>query len=125
MTPEIATPTSSQTEASKVKTAEAKVETAKAPDAKSKDRVSLAALKPLLPFATRYKGRLGAALVALIIASGATLVIPMAVRRMIDYGFTAEGAGLIDRYFGMMIIVGRLRDTGKGAALPELRAAWR
>ena len=76
-----------------------------APDAAPKDRVSLAALKPLLPYAARYKGRLAAALVALVMASGATLVIPMAVRRMIDYGFTAEGAGLIDRYFGMMVIV--------------------
>ena len=74
-------------------------------DAKARDRVSLSALKPLLPFATRYKARLGAALVALAIASGATLVIPLAVRRMIDYGFTAEGADLIDRYFGMMVIV--------------------
>ncbi len=95
MTPDTAQPTPNKADASE----------AKAPDAKSKDRVSLAALKPLLPFATRYKGRLAAALVALIVASGATLVIPMAVRRMIDYGFTADGAGLIDRYFGMMIVV--------------------
>ena len=74
-------------------------------EAKARDRVSLSALKPLLPFATRYKARLAAALIALAIASGATLVIPLAVRRMIDYGFTAEGADLIDRYFGMMVIV--------------------
>jgi ATP-binding cassette, subfamily B, bacterial len=76
-----------------------------ASETKPRDRVSLSALKPLLPFATRYKGRLLAALIALAIASGATLVIPLAVRRMIDYGFTAEGADLIDRYFGMMVIV--------------------
>lgn len=95
MTPDPAPPTPNKADASE----------AKASDVKSKDRVSLTALKPLLPFATRYKARLAAALVALVVASGATLVIPMAVRRMIDYGFTAEGAGLIDRYFGMMIVV--------------------
>ncbi len=66
-------------------------------------RTSLKALLPLLPFALRYKGRIAAALLALAAASGATLVIPVAVRRMIDYGFSAEGAELIDRYFLVMI----------------------
>ena len=46
-----------------------------------------------------------AALVALIMASTATLVIPLAVRRMIDYGFSTESAALIDRYFLMMVAV--------------------
>ena len=50
------------------------------------------------PCATRAASL--AALVALVIASAATLVVPLAVRRMIDYGFSAEGADLIDRYFG-------------------------
>ncbi len=69
------------------------------------DRASLKALRPLIPFALRYKGRIAAALVALIMASTATLIIPLAVRRMIDYGFSAEGADLIDRYFLVMIAV--------------------
>ncbi len=34
------------------------------------------------------------ALVALVLASAATLVIPMAVRRIIDYGFQADQAAL-------------------------------
>ena len=66
-------------------------------------RTSLKALLPLVPFALRYKGRIAAALVALIAASSATLVIPVAVRRMIDFGFSAESAQLIDRYFLVMI----------------------
>ena len=66
---------------------------------------SLRALAPLLPYALRYKGRIAAALVALVLASAATLVIPLAVRRMVDYGFSPEGADLIDRYFSMMILV--------------------
>ncbi|MFZ4787757.1 MAG: ABC transporter transmembrane domain-containing protein [Beijerinckiaceae bacterium] len=73
--------------------------------AASPDRASLKALKPLIPFALRYKGRIAAALVALVMASTATLIIPLAVRRMIDYGFSAAGADLIDRYFLVMIAV--------------------
>jgi ATP-binding cassette subfamily B protein len=42
---------------------------------------------------------------ALITAAGATLVVPVAVRRMIDNGFDPEHAGLIDQYFGVMILV--------------------
>ena len=71
----------------------------------TRERPTLSALAPLLPFALRYKGRMLAALVALVMASGATLVIPLAVRRMIDYGFSTESAALIDRYFLMMVAV--------------------
>lgn len=68
-------------------------------------RTSLRALLPLLPYGARYKGLILAALAALIVASAATLTVPIAVRGMIDHGFSAEGAGLIDRYFGIMIAV--------------------
>jgi ATP-binding cassette subfamily B protein len=62
-------------------------------------------LKPvlaLLPYALRYRGRIAAALVALAFAAGATLAVPLAVRRMIDFGFAPENAGFIDRYFAVM-----------------------
>jgi ATP-binding cassette subfamily B protein len=62
-------------------------------------------LRLLVPFAMRYRGRAAAALVALLIASIATLVVPIAVRRMIDFGFNEERIGLIDQYFGVMILV--------------------
>jgi len=75
---------------------------------KPRDR-SLAALKPLLPYALRNKGRIGLALVALTAASAATLTFPIAVRRMIDSGFTAGNAGTIDSYFlAMLAVVGVL-----------------
>ena len=51
-------------------------------------RAPLAALRPLLPYALAYRGRIVGALVALVVASGATLVVPIAVQRMIDYGFS-------------------------------------
>ncbi len=39
----------------------------------------------------------------LIVAALTTLVVPVAVRRMIDFGFTAKGVALIDSYFLVMI----------------------
>ena len=49
-------------------------------------------LRPLLalvPYLARYRAKALAALMALTVASLATLVVPLAVRRMIDFGFTA------------------------------------
>ncbi len=71
----------------------------------ARPRTSLKSLLPLVPFALRYRKRIFLALIALTIASSSTLAIPLAVRRMIDFGFSTEGAGLIDRYFAMMIVV--------------------
>jgi ATP-binding cassette subfamily B protein len=65
----------------------------------------LRALVPLLSYVVRYKGRLVAALVALSVASAATLVVPLAVRRMIDHGFSESSAGLINSYFAAMIAI--------------------
>lgn len=67
-----------------------------------------ARLRPLLalvPYLKRYRGRVAAALVALVIASAATLAVPLAVRGMIDHGFNAASFDLINRYFAAMIAV--------------------
>jgi ATP-binding cassette subfamily B protein len=66
---------------------------------------SLKPLLTLLPYVLRYRGRIAAALVALAVAAGATLAVPLAVRRMIDLGFAPENAGFIDRYFAVMVLV--------------------
>jgi len=75
-------------------------------------------LRPLLglkPFVLRYKGRAAAALCALLVASIATLAVPVAVRRMIDLGFSRERVGLIDEYFMVMIaVVGLLAVASAG-----------
>ena len=68
-------------------------------------KVKLRPLKLLVPYVMRYRGRVAAALVALLTAAVTTLVVPVAVRRMIDFGFDAEHIGLIDQYFGVMIAV--------------------
>ena len=72
-------------------------------------RASLSALAPLLPYAARHKLWIGLSLVALSVASAATLALPIALRRMIDFGFSGDSAGLIQRYFLAMIgVVGVL-----------------
>jgi ATP-binding cassette subfamily B protein len=68
-------------------------------------RRSMRPLVGLIPFVAQYRGRAIAALVALTAAAAATLAVPIAVRRMIDNGFDATRAGLIDQYFGVMIVV--------------------
>jgi ATP-binding cassette subfamily B protein len=68
-------------------------------------RRSVRPLLGLVPFVTRYRARAVAALVALTAAAAATLAVPIAVRRMIDNGFDPARAGLIDEYFGVMILV--------------------
>ncbi|WP_035715015.1 ABC transporter transmembrane domain-containing protein [Azorhizobium doebereinerae] len=66
---------------------------------------SLRPLGRLLPYLLRYRGRIALAMVALVVAALATLAMPVAVRRMIDFGFAADHAGLIDSYFAMLVIV--------------------
>jgi ATP-binding cassette subfamily B protein len=59
-------------------------------------------LRPLLtlaPYLARYRGRILAAFGALLLASAATLAVPLAVRRMIDFGFAPESAAHINQYF--------------------------
>src|SRR5437764_6183677 len=62
-------------------------------------------LLALLPHILRYRLTVAAAFAALLVAAVATLAVPLAVRRMIDFGFSAERVGLIDRYFTVMIAV--------------------
>jgi ATP-binding cassette, subfamily B, bacterial len=67
-----------------------------------------ARLRPLLalaPYVARYRGRAILAFISLTVAAITTLVVPIAVRRMIDFGFSPEGIALINSYFSVMIAV--------------------
>jgi ATP-binding cassette subfamily B protein len=66
-------------------------------------RVDLWPLASLVPYIRRYRWRALCALGALIVAAATTLIVPIAIRRMIDFGFTARGVALIDSYFLVMI----------------------
>jgi len=70
--------------------------------ARARDRKSLRPLAVLVPYLARYRGLVAGALVALIAAAVTTLALPMAVRRMIDHGFSQSDAGFIDTYFTML-----------------------
>jgi ATP-binding cassette, subfamily B, bacterial len=74
-------------------------------------RFHLRPLASLLPYIGRYRGRALSALGALVVAAITTLIVPIAVRRMIDFGFTAKGVALIDSYFLVMIGVAAVLAT--------------
>jgi ATP-binding cassette, subfamily B, bacterial len=76
---------------------------------------SLAPLANLLPFLAPYRMQVVFAGLALLAAAGATLALPAAARRVIDYGFSKENADLIDTYFlgmlGLAVFLGLATAT--------------
>jgi ATP-binding cassette subfamily B protein len=77
-------------------------------DAKGNEarRASLGPLLALKRYLFRHKEMLAAALAALLVSAGATLAVPMAVRRMIDLGFSGIEPDLIDKYFATLVGIG-------------------
>ncbi|MFW2405912.1 MAG: ABC transporter transmembrane domain-containing protein [Gammaproteobacteria bacterium] len=71
---------------------------------------NLGPLRALWPFIRPYRGTLVVALVTLLIASSALLVVPLAVRDVIDSGFSAADAERVDQYFyyllGVVLLLG-------------------
>jgi ATP-binding cassette, subfamily B, bacterial len=78
-------------------------------------RTSLKPLLALKPYLLRYKGMLGAAFAALLVSAGATLAVPMAVRRMIDLGFSGIEPDLIDKYFATLVGIGLILALASAA----------
>ncbi len=71
-------------------------------DLKGLDRAKGTSIKPLrmaLPFMRPYLGRLSLALVFLTLASISMLCIPVALRYVIDYGFSSNNTDSINHYF--------------------------
>jgi ATP-binding cassette, subfamily B, bacterial len=81
----------------------------------ARPKAPLSSLRPLIPFAAVYRGRILAAFLSLLAASGATLVVPIALRRVIDHGFSPEGQGVIDTYFAALIGVVAVLALSSGA----------
>jgi ATP-binding cassette, subfamily B, bacterial len=81
---------------------------ARKPETESRPREGSKSLRPLArmtPFLTRYSRQIITAMVALLCASLATLIVPIAVRRIIDHGFSTADASLVNTYFLAMIAV--------------------
>ena len=71
----------------------------------AQSRLRVQPLLKLVPFVLRYRWQAIGALIALLVAAAATLAVPIAVRRMIDFGFTGESLDLVDSYFLAMLAV--------------------
>jgi ATP-binding cassette, subfamily B, bacterial len=81
----------------------------------AKSRAKTKNLRPLLrlmPFLMKYRARVVLAFTALLVASTATLIIPVAVRRVLDNGFSSENATLVNQYFGVMFAVVAMLAAG-------------
>lgn len=65
----------------------------------------IGALRQLWPFLRPYRGALTLAALALLVSTAASLSLPIAVGEMIDHGFSAADARVIDRYFLALLAV--------------------
>ncbi|MGD8345894.1 MAG: ABC transporter transmembrane domain-containing protein, partial [Lysobacterales bacterium] len=77
-------------------------------EARKTNRPKSDSLKPLAmlrPFIARYKGTLLAALAALLVASAASLTLPIAARFVVDNGFVSRNLDAVDRYFGWFFAI--------------------
>jgi ATP-binding cassette subfamily B protein len=77
-------------------------------DYAAKGRAKSRSLKPLRglwPFIRPYRGTLAAAIVAMLVAAAATLVLPLAVKGLIDHGFSNAVAVRISQYFFAFVAV--------------------
>ena len=76
----------------------------------------------LLPFLGKYRVMVAFAFVSLVLATLATLAIPMAGRRLIDNGFSRESAQFIDQYFLALVAVSLV--LGLSSALRFFFVSW-
>ncbi len=79
--------------------------TAKRPSSK------MSSLRGLFPFIASYKGLVVAACVALILTAALSLILPMAVRRVVD-NFIMDDARVMDAYFGAALGISGLLAIG-------------
>jgi ATP-binding cassette subfamily B protein len=83
---------------------------------------SLKPLRALWPYLARYKGTLVLALGALLIASAAMLVLPIAFRNVIDKGMAVSDRATIDLYFSAFLAAAAV--FGIFAALRFYLVSW-
>ncbi|WP_420883638.1 ABC transporter transmembrane domain-containing protein [Lentilitoribacter sp. EG35] len=77
---------------------------------KEQKRASLSPLRTLFPYILRYPKLIIGAGVFLLLAAATTLTLPLAVRRVIDFGFSSQDPEFINSYFtflmGIAIVLG-------------------
>ena len=83
-----------------------------APDESRPKSRRVGALAALAPFLAPYRALIAAAAVALVLTAGVSLILPIAVRRVVD-GF-GEGVELLDSYFAAALGIAALLALGTG-----------
>ncbi len=78
--------------------------------AKSKQ---VGALRGLVPFIRPYRGMVVLAGFALVLTASVSLILPLAVRQVID-GFAADEVAILDRYFGYALAIALVLACGTG-----------
>lgn len=73
----------------------------------------IGALRALLPFMLPYRGLMIAAGLALSVTAVISLMLPLAVRRVVD-NFDTKDAGLLDQYFIAAMVIAGLLAIGTG-----------
>ncbi len=76
--------------------------------AEEERRRSLRPLRQLYPYLLRYRGLVAGAIVSLVVAAAMTLTLPLAVRRMIDHGFSNADTTFVANYFSMLVVIAGL-----------------
>lgn len=71
------------------------------------------ALRGLVPFLAPYRGMVVLALLALMLTATISLILPLAVRRVVD-GFAADNAALLDQYFAAALVIAGALALGTG-----------
>lgn len=85
-------------------------------------RRKLRPLGMLLPYLMRYRFRVAAAGLALATAAAATLMVPIAVRRMIDHGFNTADAAAINNTF--LALIGVVAVLAAASSLRFYFVTW-
>ena len=73
----------------------------------------IGSLKALAPFMAPYKALVFAAIAALVLTATVSLLLPLAVRRVVD-GFETESVALLDQYFIAALAIAGLLALGTG-----------
>ena len=71
------------------------------------------ALRGLLPFIAPYRVMAAMAALALILTASVSLILPLAVRQVVD-GFGVRNAAELDRYFGAALAIAAILAIGTG-----------
>lgn len=89
---------------------------ARAPMTSDEDRAKskrVGALRELWPFLSPYKGMVALAGLALVLTASVSLMLPLAVRRVVD-NFNAEDGAILDLYFTAAMAIAGLLAVGTG-----------